>query len=83
MQAIKSSQSFGIMIRHYREKNKFSQTALAEKTGLRQATISDVENGSSRVRFDTVLRLLEALGCSMVLVPDSGSDDVAKWEEEW
>lgn len=52
----------GTQIRRYRRKAGLSQAELASKVGLRQATISQIENGNPATRLDTLLSLLAVLG---------------------
>jgi HTH-type transcriptional regulator/antitoxin HipB len=51
----------GNVIRRARKKNKLSQKNLADKTGLRQATISMIENGNTSATIDTLLAVLAVL----------------------
>lgn len=47
-----------------RMKRGFSQTALAKKIGTSQAHIARIEGGQLSLRWDTVIRLADALGVS-------------------
>jgi transcriptional regulator with XRE-family HTH domain len=50
-------------IKHCREAAGLTQTELAKKAGVRQATISDLETGKSRrLELDLLERLAKALG---------------------
>jgi transcriptional regulator with XRE-family HTH domain len=50
-------------IRRVREHRGLTQVELAERAGVRQATISAIENAqTSGVEFDVLARLAEALG---------------------
>lgn len=51
-----------------RETQKLSQRALAQKAGIRQATLSSVERGGD-VRWTTALSILFALGLDFDVVP--------------
>jgi len=46
-----------------------TQIALAEKAGVSNKWISDVESARSSLRFTTVLRLLDALDVDLTLQP--------------
>lgn len=51
-----------LRLREARERVGLSQTALAELVGVRQATISDLENGKSRrIDFDVLDAIAKAL----------------------
>lgn len=56
----------GNSIRERRRKLGLSQEQLAAKIGLRQRTISDVENAGT-ARLDTLLRVLAALDLEIVI----------------
>jgi transcriptional regulator with XRE-family HTH domain len=52
-----------VNLRKYRERAKLSQTELGKLAHVRQATISDLENGKGRrVDLDVLERLAAALG---------------------
>ena len=51
----------GNSIRRARKKRALSQKELGEKTGLRQETISLIENGNATTRIETLLSVLAAL----------------------
>jgi DNA-binding XRE family transcriptional regulator len=52
-----------------RNENKISQRRLEELTGIRQATISDMEAGKTSPSIDTLLRVLAPLGKTLVVAP--------------
>jgi transcriptional regulator with XRE-family HTH domain len=52
-----------INLRQYRERKGLSQAALGKLAGVRQATISDLENGKGRrVDLDVLERIAKVLG---------------------
>ena len=53
-------------IRESRRKLGLTQEQLAAKAGVRQRTISDIENAGN-ARLDTVMRVLAALDLELVL----------------
>ena len=57
----RSPKQIGNIIRRTRKKRGLSQSALGEKAGLRQETISLIENGNPAVRLETLLSVLSAL----------------------
>lgn len=57
---------FGNNLRERRRKLGLTQEQLAAKAGVRQRTVSDVENVGN-ARLDTVLRILAALDLELVL----------------
>ena len=71
MQLARDSKQIGNIIRRARKKQGLNQTQLSEKTGLRQATISQVENGRPSARIDTLLALFAALDLEFGVTPRS------------
>lgn len=67
---IRRSGDIGYQIRHYRTQAGMSQNTLSRLSGLRQATISDLENGKV-VQSDTVFRVIAALNLEMKMLPRS------------
>lgn len=61
----------GNLIRRMRKKCGLSQSALGTKAGLRQETISLIENGNPATRIETILAVLAALDLEFRIVPRS------------
>ncbi len=61
----------------YRIKHKLSQTALAKKAGISQQQISKVESGDFS-NFDTVLKILFAIGITITKVQTQKREDLKK-----
>lgn len=61
----------GNLIRRARRKRGLTQAQLGERAGLRQETISLVENGHPAARLDTILGMLAALDLEFQIVPRS------------
>ena len=70
---VRSPKQLGEAIRRYRLEAKLTQGQLAERAGLRQATVSMVENGSAATRADTTCALLAALDIEFVAQPRTKS----------
>jgi transcriptional regulator with XRE-family HTH domain len=51
-----------ICLREVREAKGLTQVELSESSGVRRATISDIERGTSRIDLETLDRLANALG---------------------
>ena len=64
--AIKSL-SLGLQIKELRLKSNLTQTQFAEKTGLRQATVSDIENDRS-CTLDTIEKCLNFFDKRLLIV---------------
>ncbi len=52
-----------------RKKRHMSQAEIAKKANMHQAAIGRIENGSTSPRLDTMLRMLEAMGYTLAIVP--------------
>jgi HTH-type transcriptional regulator/antitoxin HipB len=61
----------GNLIRRARKRRAWSQQALGEKAGLRQETISLIENGNSATRIKTLLTVLAVLDLEFHIAPRS------------
>ena len=55
----------GESLRQMRRSMKITQVELAEKTGIKQSTISSIENGINKPAIDTLLLISDALGCTV------------------
>jgi transcriptional regulator with XRE-family HTH domain len=59
----------GSMLAYARKANSLTQPALSELCGIQQAEISRIERGVSNPTAATLLRLADALGQKLTLVP--------------
>ena len=50
-----------------RQKNNWTQSELAKKIGIKQATISNFENNPDKTTLTTFFRVLQSLGMTMAL----------------
>ncbi len=50
-----------------RQKNNWTQSDLARKIGIKQATVSNFENNPDNITLTTFFKLLQALELTMVL----------------
>ncbi len=57
----RTSRQIGSIIQRARKSRDWTQSDLAERSGLRQGTISIVETGSETVKLNTLLSILAAL----------------------
>jgi y4mF family transcriptional regulator len=62
MTTIKSSQELGDALRSARKRLGLTQPKLALAAGVGVRFIVDLESGKPTVRFDSVMRVIEALG---------------------
>ncbi len=57
----RTPRQIGSIIQRARKQRGWSQSQLAERAGLRQATISQVESGEKPAKLGTILAVLAAL----------------------
>lgn len=57
----RSPDQIGNSIRRARKKSGMSQSELGKKAGLRQETISFIENGNPAAKIETILSILSVL----------------------
>lgn len=63
----RTSTQLGAALRRYRRAAGLSQSAIAAKTRLRQATISALENGEAGTSLRTLMDVLTALNLELVI----------------
>ena len=61
----RSPEQIGNAIRRARKRLGMSQSALGEKAGLRQETVSLIENGNPATKLETILAVLSALNLEL------------------
>ena len=66
-QSARTGKHTGALIRRARRAAGMTQTELAQRIGVRQATISRLERGEDDTRFSTVLGALSALGLEITI----------------
>jgi HTH-type transcriptional regulator / antitoxin HipB len=76
----RSPGSLGESIEHWRRLKNLTQKQLAEKAGLRQATISKFENGAPLSSLKVLFALCTELNLEVIL-KERDSDDAAKLSE--
>ncbi len=65
---IRNIKEFGASVRIARLQQKLRQADLARKASVRQALISDLENGTTSAKLDTVIKVLAALDMDLSVV---------------
>lgn len=67
---------FGARLRELRRKRKLTQVQVAERSGLAQNHISELENGERMPSLVTMLKLAAAIDCkpTELLAPFNGTD---------
>lgn len=66
---VKERAELGAVLATARKARSLTQSALSELTGIQQAEISRIERGAGNPTAATLLRLADALGQKLTLVP--------------
>ena len=83
---LNNSRELADYIKLQRNKQNRTQTDVAEHVGLKQKTISAMENTAGNSRIDTLFKIAHELGLSIELTPKrdpDGKDEKSKWDQEW
>lgn len=72
----RTPKQIGTHIRRNRKRLGLSQRELGDRAGLRQETISLIENGNAATRMDTMLAVLAALDLEFLIAPRKHGDDI-------
>ncbi len=54
-----------------RTQNNWSQAEVAKRIGVKQSTLSNFENDPERCQIQTVFKILQALGLTMNIMPNT------------
>ena len=68
---VRSPKLLGVALRRHRRQLGLTQAQVATRAGMRQGTVSQVENGLETVKLRTVMDLLRALDLELVVRPRS------------
>ena len=66
--SIRNNRDLGEAIRQARKARDLRQVDVAQKASVRQALVSDLENGVTTAKLDTVIRVLAALDMDLSIV---------------
>ena len=65
---IRSNKDLGAAIRLQRKASNLRQVDVARKASVRQAMVSELENGATAAKLDTLIRVLAALDLDLSVV---------------
>ncbi|MEN8131864.1 MAG: helix-turn-helix domain-containing protein [Pseudomonadota bacterium] len=65
---IRNNKDLGAGIRLARKTKNLRQVDVAQKASVRQALVSELENGATTAKLDTVIRVLAALDLDLSIV---------------
>ena len=66
IQIIRSSKQLGTIIQRARKQRGMTQSELANLSGMRQATISEIERGHDTVTFASIFKLFSVLDLDLL-----------------
>lgn len=70
-------------LKNARIEQNLSQQAVAERVGIKQATVSSLENYPEKSRVETLYRLLSALEIELTVSPRDRQPEATGWSDEW
>lgn len=66
---IQTLRQLGLLVRSHRLSASLTQAALAERAGVSRWWVTTFESGKARAELDPVLRVLDALGLEIEILP--------------
>jgi HTH-type transcriptional regulator/antitoxin HipB len=67
---VRTSDQLGTVLRNLRKSRRLSQREIGEKVGLKQTTISNIEQNAARTSVASLYKVLSALDVVLVLRHD-------------
>lgn len=81
---IQSPKELALFIINQRKKLKLSQKEVGNLVGLKQKTLSALENKPENTQLETLFRVLSALNLNIkMLAKDEAPLTKNRWKEEW
>ncbi|WP_283130141.1 type II toxin-antitoxin system antitoxin HipB [Enterovibrio norvegicus] len=80
---IYSPQQLANQLKLFRTKQKLTQAELAQRVGLKQATISSFENRPETTQLKTVFKIIQAIGVKMDITAKGETLPEQTDEESW
>ena len=82
MAKVTTTKALGIMLRDHRKRQEITQADLARLAGgIKQSTVSNVENHPATAKVDTLFKLVNALGLEIHLIEKSKPSSLGT--DEW
>lgn len=66
---IRNNNDLGEAIRQARKTKNLRQIDVAQRASVRQALVSELENGATKAKLDTIIRVLAALDMDLSIIP--------------
>lgn len=81
---IHSPKELALFIKNRRKQLRLSQSEVGDLVGLKQKTVSAIENNSGNTKLSTLFRILAALEVKLDASPKRTADKkTEQWNEEW
>jgi HTH-type transcriptional regulator/antitoxin HipB len=64
---VRNSKQLGNILKRFRASTPSTQKTVAEKSGLRQASVSQIEAGAKGIRLDSLFKILAALDLEIIV----------------
>ena len=82
---VTSAKQLSACLKDARRLQKLSQGKVADKVGLRQDTVTNIESKPESTKLDTLFKILAALELSLDIKPrtDPSDSPSSDWKEEW
>ncbi len=71
------------IIKDSRRDKALSQSDVGKLVGVRQATISKLENSPGSTKLETLFRVMSALGVGLYVEDKFAPEKNGEWQEEW
>ena len=72
----RTPKQIGVAIRQSRNEKRWTQSDLAQRVGVRQATISKLESGAPGTEIRTILSVISALGMELQITNRTTAPDI-------
>ena len=80
---INNPKELATFVKERRQKLKLNQAAIGKSVGVKQQTVSNLENNPEFARLATLYKVLSSLGLELHLIPKEEALKNSKWSEEW
>ena len=81
---IHSPHELAVFLVRHRKKLKLTQRQVGDLVGLKQKTISAIENNPENIKLSTLFRVFAALEIEMRMIPRNEVVETNRqWDEEW
>lgn len=80
---VTSPDKLAVALKEARANQGMTQKDVAQLVGIKQATVSALENHPEKSRVATLFRLLAALGLELYVTERGSGRGEQAWDEEW